>query len=296
MFVVENWIILTLLSAGIGSIGSIYDRYIVKNELKNTDTLLVLWGFFTGIMFCGPAIITNEISFSALTLALGIISGALYIAAMHYYYKAINEGEVSRVVPILSMNPVLVLILATIFLGEIHTPIKYLGIAFILIGVIVHTIDREHHKLISKKIIFWGVLSASLFAIKNIVAKIMSLAEMTPLNVLFWIGLCIFIINIPITIILWKKLKIKHKRDLPEIATVATIAGAATLIYTAAIVIGPVSLVTFLDRISILFVFIISEIIDFFNPKLLHEKFSTSAFYQKLIGVIIVLVGSYLLI
>lgn len=296
MFIVENWIILTLIAAGMGSFGTIYDRYIVEHDLKNTDTLLVMWGTFAGIMFCAPAILTQSIEFSELALGLGFVSGGLYVAAMHYYYKAVKSGEISRVAPLLSMNPVLVLILATLFLGEVHEPIKYLGITFILIGAIIHTIDREHHRFISKKLIVWGIIAAALFAIKNILTKVMSMAEISSLNTLFWIGLGIFIINIPIVLFLGKKLKFKRGKDLPDIATAACIASAGTLIYTSAIVIGPVALVTFLDRISLLFVFLISELIDFFNPKLLHEKFSKSAFYQKLIGVIIVLIGSYLLI
>jgi len=296
MFIVESWIILTLLAAGMASVGSVYDRYIIENELKNTDTLLVLWGFFTGIMFCAPAILTNSIVFNYTTLILGAISGALYYAAMHCYYKAVQSGEISRVTPILAMNPVLVLILATLFLNEIHTPIKYLGITLIIIGVIIHTIDREHHRLVSKKLLLMGFLAASLFATKNILAKVMSLAEITPLNTLFWIGLFIFIINIPTVLIEGNKLRSKKLHDLPEIATAATIAGAGTLVYTAAITIGPVALVTFLEKISLLFIFLISEIIDFLNPKILHEKFVKSAFYQKLIGVIIILIGSYLLV
>lgn len=291
-----TWIFLTLLAAMMESISSVYDRFVVQNELKNTDTLLVLWGYFAGLMFCLPALLTGSVTFSPLVIGISLISALLYLCAMHYYYRAVNSGEVSRVVPIMSLNPVIVLVLATFFLGEIHDAIKYVGIVIIMFGVMIHAFDREKHKLISKKTLIWTIVAATFFAIKNVLANYLSLSANEPLNTLFWIGLGIFLFNLPVTFHLRHKLKVKNIHDLPGIALAAALAGSVTLIYTTAIVTGPVALVTFLHRIELLFVFIISETMDFFRPQLLHEKFSKPAFWQKLIGVIIVLIGSYLLI
>lgn len=292
----STWIFLTLLAAMLESVGNVYDRYIIKNELKNTDTLLVLWGFFAGIMFSSPALLTGSVSVNTLVVSIGLVSALLYLAAMHYYYRAISSGEVSRVVPILSINPVIVLILATLFLGEVHEPVKYIGIALIMLGVIIHAYDNQKHALINKKALIWAVVAASFFAFKNVLANYLTLAASDPLNALFWIGLGIFVFNLPVTVKLWKKLRIKNAHEFPAVAMAAALAGSVTLIYTAAVVIGPVALVTFLHRIQILFVFIISMTLDFFRPKLLHERFIKAAFWQKLLGVIIVLAGSYLLI
>jgi transporter family protein len=280
----------------IESVSNVYDRFIIKNELKNTDTLLVLWGYFAGIMFSAPALLTGSVSANTATILLGLASALLYLAAMHYYYRAVSSGEISRVVPILSVNPVIVLILATLFLGEVHEPVKYAGITLIMLGVLIHAYDREKQKLINKKALFWAVIAATFFAVKNILANYLALAASNPLNVLFWIGLGIFVFNIPVNIKLRKKLRIRKTREFPSVAMAAALAGSVTLIYTAAVVTGPVALVTFLHRIQILFVFIISELLDFLRPNLLHERFSKASFWQKLFGVIVVLAGSYLLI
>lgn len=295
-FLGTGWIFITLLAAVMEAISSIFDRYLIKNEIRNTDTMVVIWGFFAGFMFCLPALLTGTVEFSLFTLGISATAALLYLAATHFYYGSVKNGEVSRVIPILSLNPVIVLILATILLGEVHTPIRYLGILLILIGVLIHAVDREHHRLINRKALYWALIAAALFAIKNILANYLTIAQVQPLNSLFWIGLGILIFNIPVTIKLWKKIKVKKKKHLPDLAMAAALAGSSTLIYTTAVIIGPVALVTFLSRISILFVFLISESMDFLRPQLLHEKFVKPAFWQKLIGVLIVLAGSYLLI
>ncbi len=291
-----NWIFLTLLAASLETVSNILDRYIIKNDLRHTDTLLILWGYFAAFLFIVPAFLMGTFSFSVPAAVAGLLSALLYLIAMHYYYKAMNSGEVSRIVPILSVNPVVVLILATIFLGETHEPVKYLGIGLIMLGVLIHAIDREHHRLINKKALFWAVLAAVCFALKNIFVKWLSLNDVDPLNILCWIGLGILLFNLPITWKIGRKLEFRKNKNLADIALAAALAGSVTLIYTAAVISGPAALVAFLHRIQILFVFVISEAMNFFNPKLLHEKFIKPAFYQKLLGVIVVLIGSYFLI
>jgi transporter family protein len=291
-----NWIYVTLLAAGMETISSIYDRYILKNDLKKTDSLLIMWGYFAGLMFAAPALLTGSVTLHPWAIAIGALSAFLYLLAMHYYYKALNTGEVSRVVPILSINPVITLILATVFLGEIHDYVKYLGIALIMMGVLVHAIDHQHHRLINKKAIWWTLFAASCFALKNVMAKWLTIVDIDPLNVLFWIGAGLFLFNILVHIRVSKKLDLQKNHHILDVALAAVLAASVTLIYTTAIIIGPAALVAFLHRIEILFVFLISEAIDFFNPKLLREKFVKAAFYQKLFGVILVLIGGYLLI
>lgn len=291
-----NWIFLTMVAAVLESISNIYDRFVLKNELKTSDTMISLWGFFAGIMFCGPALISGLVVIDQLAVTFGLASALFYLISMHYYYKAVNSGEVNRVVPILSLNPVIILVLATIFLNEIHDTIRYLGIGLIIIGVLIHTIDEQRHRIINKKAIIWACLAATTFAIKNILIKWQVIHNIDPLNTLFWVGLFIFVLNIPFTIAKRHSWKIKNKKVWPDLLVAATLGAATTLTYSAAIASGPASLVAFLHRIQILFVFLISSLLDFFKPQLLHEQFNKAAFFQKLSGVMFILIGSYFLI
>lgn len=291
-----NWIFLTLVAASLESISNIYDRFILKNELKTSDTMISLWGIFAGVMFCGPAVLSGLVVVDSLAIVLGAISAIFYFVSMHYYYKAINSEEVNRVIPILSLNPVIILILATLFLNELHQPGQYFGILLIIAGVLIHTVDEQRHRIINKKAILWACLAATAFAIKNILIKWQVLHEVDPLNTLFWLGLFIFLFNIPFTIAKRSSWKIKNRKAWPDLLFAAALGAATTLTYSAAIATGPAALVAFLHRIQILFVFLISSCLDFFKPKLLHEKFIKDAFFQKLAGVMLILIGSYFLV
>jgi len=293
---VINWIFLTLLSAVLGSISSIFDRYILKNELRTSDTLVILWGFFATLMFCGPAILTGQISPNPLTIGLGAICALFYLGAMHYYYRCINSSELSRAVPIFSVNPVIILILASIFLNEVYQPRQYFGIVIIILGVFIDIIDQQKHRLINKKTILWACLAALAFAIKNILVKWQVIQGIEPYNILFWIGAFILIFNIPLAIKSHTAWNIKTKHHWPDLIIASTITAATTIIYTTAVTIGPATLIAFLDRIQILFVFILSTILDIFFPGFLKEKFIKAAFFQKLTGVLLILIGSYYLI
>lgn len=291
-----NWILLTLLTSVIESIATIFDRFSVKNAVKNTDTMAMLWGYSAAFMFTMPAIISGKISANTAAIIIGFISGLFYLIAWHFFYKAINKTEVSRVSPMLASIPVFVLVGSTIFLKEYFLPLQYLGMALILVGVVIHAYDGQKHSLINHQAILWILLAALLFAIKNLLTKYLGLVEVEPLNILFWIGLSIFFSNLFFTFRVIHHSRVRDAKGWSTIALATVLEASSSLLFTAAITIGPVSLVSFLNRITIFFVFIISQIMDFFRPQILHEKFNKAAFYQKLIGVTIVLLGSYFLI
>lgn len=291
-----TWILLTLTSASIETISGLYDRYMLRHETKNPDLLVAIWGYLALLIFCAPALIKANINFHPVAIFTGMASGLLYLFGMHFYYQGVKQEEVSRIIPVLSAVPVITLIGATFIFRESHGYLEYLGMLIIIVGILIEAYDRQKHHLINKKALIAMLLAALFFATKNIAAKLGNFANIDPLNSLFWIGLFIFIFSIPLNFKLRKKFKFKNKAHFGDHILAAALSVAASMIYTSAILVGPASLVAFLHRIQILFVFLISSLIDFKNTRILEEKFTKSAFYQKLIGVIIILIGSFLLI
>ena len=68
----------------------------------------------------------------------GFISGFL---GLLLYYKAIKEGEVSVVAPIVASSPLWASILAFLLLGESFSMIKVVGTLLVVSGVIMLTIS-----------------------------------------------------------------------------------------------------------------------------------------------------------
>lgn len=295
-----NWIFLTLTASLIEAISAIFGRFAIKHESSNTDLIILLWAYLAGIMFTLPGLIVGVITFNPIIASMALICAPCYLIAERFYYKSLSKSEVSRIVPIISLNPIFILIGATILFGEIHQPSRYIGMALILFGIILNSWDQQKHHLIDRKAIFWGILAALCFAIKSLGANWLSLLQYNPLNILFWIGLSLLIISIPLTFhVFYKIKKSKQKISAPILANLcvaATLEASSNLLFTAAVSIGPVAIIAFLDRLELLFVFILSSFLDFFRPQLLREKFVKEAFFQKFSAVVIVLIGSYFLI
>jgi len=61
---------------------------------------------------------------------------ASFLAQM-FFYRALKTGDASRVVPIAAAYPFMTFILALIFLGEKFTMSKFIGLCFILFGIVL---------------------------------------------------------------------------------------------------------------------------------------------------------------
>ena len=129
------WLGLALLSALFAALTSILAKVGIEGVNSNLATairtgvvLLMAWGmvFLTNAQGGIPAISTKSWLFLILS---GLATGASWLC----YYKALQLGDVNKVVPIDKSSTILTIILAFIFLGEPITLVK--GIAVVLIGV-----------------------------------------------------------------------------------------------------------------------------------------------------------------
>ena len=133
------WMILALLSAVFAALTSILAKIGIEGVNSNLATairtivvVIMAWGmvFLTntqnGIMEIGRK------SWMFLILS-GLATGASWLC----YYKALQLGEASKVVPIDKLSVVITLVLAFIFLHEEFTSKSLLGCVFIGAGTLL---------------------------------------------------------------------------------------------------------------------------------------------------------------
>lgn len=133
------WIIFALLSAFFAAITSILAKIGIDGVNSNLATairtivvLLMAWGivFFTG----ANSGISNISSKSWIYLILsGIATGLSWL----FYYKALQLGDASKVVPIDKFSVVISMFLAFIMLKEVITLKTLIGGLFITIGTFI---------------------------------------------------------------------------------------------------------------------------------------------------------------
>ncbi|MGN0144249.1 MAG: EamA family transporter [Clostridium sp.] len=133
------WIVFALLSALFAALTSILAKIGIDNINSNLATairtivvLIMAWGivFFTGTHSEISNIQTKSWVFLILS---GIATGLSWL----FYYKALQLGEASKVVPIDKFSVVISMILAFVILKETITLKTLIGGLFITIGTFV---------------------------------------------------------------------------------------------------------------------------------------------------------------
>ena len=133
------WFIFALLSAVFAALTSILAKIGVDGVNSNLATairtvvvLVMAWGM---VFLTNSQVGLSEISRKSwifLTLS-GLATGASWLC----YYRALQIGEASKVVPIDKMSTVLTLALAFIFLHETFAVKSLIGCVLITIGTLV---------------------------------------------------------------------------------------------------------------------------------------------------------------
>lgn len=133
------WLLFAILSSVFAALTSILAKVGIENVNSNLATairtvvvLLMSWAM---------VFITNTQSgiteISKKSWAFLILSGLATGASWLCYYKALQMGEASKVVPVDKLSVVLTLILAFVFLHERFTPKSLIGCVLIAAGTLI---------------------------------------------------------------------------------------------------------------------------------------------------------------
>lgn len=287
-------IILALLAALFASFTAILAKIGIENINSNLATairtIVVLIMAFLMVVITGKANEIMEVSGNSLLFL--ILSGLTTGLSWLFFFKAIQIGDVSKVVPIDKASVVLTILLSFLVLHEPATMLVITGGLFISVGTFILIGKKKDNKVKKKKLrisgsyIFLAILGAIFASLTNILAKI-GIEEVDS-------NVATFIRTVVILIFSWGVVFFqKTVREVQKITRKSylflILSGAATgfswLCYFAAISIGKVSVVTPIDKFSVVITMILSFII-------LKEK----ATKNTIIGGIIITVGTVLLI
>ena len=133
------WLVFALLSAVFAALTSVLAKIGIENVESNLATairtvvvLIMAWGMVFLTKGQGGISDISRKSWIFLILS-GIATGASWLC----YYKAVQIGEISKVVPVDKLSVVITLILAAVFLHERFTPKTLLGAVLITAGTLI---------------------------------------------------------------------------------------------------------------------------------------------------------------
>ncbi len=133
------WIVFAVLSAIFAALTSILAKIGIEDVPSNLATAIRT--IVVVLLSWGMVFITKEqggiYSISRKSWIFLILSGLATGISWLCYYRAIQLGDVSKVVPIDKMSVVITLVLAFIFLHEQFTVKSFFGVIFITAGTLL---------------------------------------------------------------------------------------------------------------------------------------------------------------
>lgn len=284
------WLLFAVGSAVFAGLTSIF----AKCGIKKTDsdvatairTVIVLVFSFIMVLIVGSS--GTLPSISAKTWIFLVLSGLATGASWLCYFKALQTGDVNKVVPIDKSSTVLTILLALIFLGEGLTLIKGVAVVLIAAGTFLMIQKKETgaEKPRGKAWLIYAVLSAVFASLTSILGKIG--IEGVESNLGTAIRTCVVLLMAWLVVLV--KGKARCVRGIPGkelffICLSGLATGASWLCYYKALRDGLASVVVPIDKLSIL----ITVAFSYFVFK---EKLSAKA----IIGLVLIVAGTLAMI
>lgn len=265
------WIVFAFGSALFAGLTSI----LAKCGIKKTDstvatairTIVVLFFSWLMVFIVGSE---GEIgSITPHTLIFLVLSGLATGASWLCYFKALQLGDINKVVPIDKSSTVLTILLAAILLGEKITLYSGIGIALIAVGTFLMIEKKDVKSDIpkNKRWIFYALGSAVFASLTAILGKIGISDVESNLGTAIRTGV-VLVMSWIMVFVTGKQNKIKgiSKKELGFICLSGLATGGSWLCYYKALHDGPASVVVPIDKLSILVTILFSYIV--FREKL----------------------------
>lgn len=265
------WIVFAFCSAFFAGLTSI----LAKCGIKKTDstvatairTIVVLLFSWLMVLIVGSE---REIgSITPHSLIFLILSGLATGASWLCYFKALQLGDINKVVPIDKSSTVLTILLAAILLGEKITLYSGIGIALIAVGtfLMIEKKDVKNDVPKNKRWIIYALGSALFASLTAILGKIGISDVESNLGTAIRTGI-VLVMSWVMVFVTGKQKEIKGiaKKELCFICLSGLATGGSWLCYYKALHDGLASVVVPIDKLSILVTILFSYI--FFHEKL----------------------------
>ena len=267
---------------------------LAKCGIKRTDsdvatairTIVVL--IFAWIMVVVTGMGSAITSISARTMTFLILSGIATGASWLCYFKALQLGDVNKVVPIDKSSTVLTILLAFIILGENISVWKLIGIIGIGAGtfMMIQKKDSTGEKKTEKGWFIYAVLSAVFASLTSILGKIGISGVDSNLGTAIR-TVVVLVMAWIVVFVKGKQCEVKkvEKKELRFIVLSGIATGSSWLCYYRALQTGPASVIVPIDKLSIL-------ISIAFSYMVFKEKLSKKAFA----GLVLIVAGTLVML
>jgi len=294
-----EWLLFALLCPAFWGLNNVFYKFLMTKKFRGYFPLLSFMGFID-MMFAVILGLVGPASFVFPYALFAMLVGLLPLLAFWFYSKALVVEEISRITPLFQFVPIFVVLLSAVFLNEILTAQRYLGVTIIIAAsILISYRTSKTGGALSSALKFMMPFTLVL-AVHSILEKFL-LAYMGFWSVFFWNLLGAFLG------ILFMMVFSKPRREFTE--AVQTVGKRAffvvfvgegvyflgTICWLIAASMGYVSLVSAFAGLQPFFVFIYVIISSLFLPQHLKEEMSRGVIVLKVSAIALMVAGTWLI-
>ena len=280
------WVVYALAAAFFAGVVSVLAKIGIKNTDSNLATALrtVVVVAFAWLMVAVAGSQTATVGVDTKSLIFLVLSGFATGGSWLCYFKALQIGDVNKVVPVDKSSTILTMLLSIGFLGEDISILKLCAMVMIGVGTYL-MIERKQtvsNGVKGHRWLFYAALSAVFASLTAILGKVG--IEGVESNLGTAIRTVVVLVMAWLVVLMQgkqKEIKQIDKRSWVFIGLSGLATGLSWLCYYRALQEGPASVVVPIDKLSIL-------VTVAFGYFILHEKLKK----QSLIGLALIVAGT----
>jgi len=308
-----------LMNAGV----YIADKFLLSTKIHSSITYAFyvgIWSVFNIVLLVFAPWVPD-----LRELLLDLLAGVLFLGTLVFWYKALHQSEATRVVPIVgALVPIFSFIFSYIFLGEGLSERQLLAFMILIYGGILVSVKRTRFYFIgevaerargifgdvlggihaqyrpAQRLIMNSIISALFFAAYYVLIKFIYSTQPF-IGSFVWSRLGTFVgVLFMFLVPAWRYNIRKHKpgkapKNLFFFMSIRLIAALAFIMINWSVSMGSVALINSLQGAQYVFLFLLVLFLSKKYPEILREEIGGGVLLQKVIGVMLVSTGLYML-
>jgi uncharacterized membrane protein len=293
-----EWLVFALFAPVLWAVCAVIDKFVLSKYIKNPFSYPAIVGCIY-VLFSILIFSFTTVSFVFPYSIFAILVGALTMVFLIFYAKAMIVEDASRVTIFYNLVPLFVALIAAIFLNEVLTLTKYIGILLLIIGVTLVSYRKVKKKMSLVPTLKFLLPLPVFFAVTAVLNKWL-LSYMNYWSLYSWGALGIFTFGMSLLSFRMIRNSFIMTFKRPKVISLVFIgeffSASATISFFIAMSLGYVSLTSAIESLYSFFVFIFVIILSLFLPKILKEDISKQNILLKLMAIALIFIGTYLIV
>jgi len=296
-----KWFLFGLLAQASASVAVYIDNYVLEKHLKDYSVVAVATGCISFIIGTSLYTLRGFPYFTLHDTVFTLASGMLLFAYLLPYMKALEYDDPSRVVPLFQTTSVFAIIIAYALFGTVLTGVQIIGVLVILASGIFLSLESDARTVFSLRPAFWYMMLATFLLASSLLLFDAVVENHSFLDTFSYTSIGVGLGTLLISA--WpsytKRLRIHTPRIKPRIwlaiATAELFNFGYQICLVYAVSLSSPSFAALTESTQPAIILIYGLILTRFFPHIVQEDISRKMIIRKLVAIIMIACGFYLL-